>query len=114
MPRRPQSELRQQTMHRVGKGRLLSAIPNSKLPRSGKSGHRPPNWDSTISPWYGTVSEPILSPFVRMSGDIHWDGAHAMPGLENTAAYFDRRAEKAREPSERSRLEDVAKHYRML
>ena len=37
-----------------------------------------------------------------------------MPGFENSAAYFERRADKAREPAERERFEDVARHYRSL
>src|SRR5262245_2960512 len=36
------------------------------------------------------------------------------PGFENSAAYFERRAEKARETAEQGRLAEVAKHYRSL
>ena len=35
-------------------------------------------------------------------------------GFVNSAAYFERRAEKAREQAERGRLAEVAEHYRSL
>src|SRR5262245_24418076 len=37
-----------------------------------------------------------------------------MPGFENSADYFERRADRARDEAERQRLDDVAKHYRAL
>jgi|SRR5262245_20843850 len=37
-----------------------------------------------------------------------------MPGFDNSADYFARRAERSREPAERSRLQEAAEHYRSL